>query len=43
MERGWLKAESLIDCSVDLEFIADLNDMIDISDENSRLMQEASK
>lgn len=38
-----MKAESLIDGSVDLAFIADLNDALDVSDENDRRMQEALK
>jgi hypothetical protein len=32
--RGMLKAESLIDGSVDLEFIALLNEVIDVEQEN---------
>lgn len=36
--RGWLKAESLIDGAVDLAFVADLNDAIDVMDENDRRM-----
>jgi len=32
--RGMLKAESLIDGSVDLEFIALLNEAIDVEQEN---------
>lgn len=43
--RGMLKAESLLDGSVDLSFIAILNEAIDVEAENSMRFQrfEASK
>ena len=34
--RGVLKAESLVDGSVDLAFIVVLNDALDVEDENNR-------
>lgn len=34
--RKLLHAESLIDGSVDLDFIADLNDVLDVEEENTR-------
>jgi hypothetical protein len=39
--RGMLKAESLLDGSVDLAFIADLNDALDAQEENERRYNEA--
>jgi hypothetical protein len=41
--RGLLKAESLLDPEVRLEFIADLNDAIDVQDENDWRVEEALK
>ncbi|WP_374572787.1 hypothetical protein [Phenylobacterium sp.] len=41
--RGVLRAESLIDGSVDLEFIATLNQALDVQDENERRIAEAAK
>jgi hypothetical protein len=35
--RGMLKAESLLDCTVDMEFIALLNEAIDVEQENMTL------
>lgn len=37
VDRGWIRAESLIDGSVDLEFVATLNDAIDVRDYNEYL------
>jgi hypothetical protein len=39
--RGLLRAESLIDGSVDLAYVADLNDAIDVQDENQRRINAA--
>jgi hypothetical protein len=41
--RGLMKAESLLDPGIDLTFIADLNDAIDVQDENDYRLAEASK
>jgi hypothetical protein len=38
-----MKAESLLDPGIDLTFIADLNDAIDVQDENDYRLAEASK
>lgn len=38
---GWLKAESLIDGSIDLEYILELNDAIDVKAENDMRYQDA--
>ncbi|MDB5444972.1 MAG: hypothetical protein JWQ97_3938 [Phenylobacterium sp.] len=43
MIRGKLDPKSLIDGSVDLAFIADLNDALDVADENDRRIEEASR
>jgi hypothetical protein len=40
--RGLIKYESLIDCTLDLNDIALLNDALDVQDENERRYQEAS-
>lgn len=39
--RGVLRGESLIDPNVRLEFIADLNDALDVQDENDWRVSEA--
>jgi hypothetical protein len=41
--RGMLKAESLLDPSVKLEFIADCNNALDVQDENDFRFGEAVK
>jgi hypothetical protein len=41
VERGWLRAESLVDGTVDLPYVALLNDAIAVSDENRRRAREA--
>lgn len=38
--RGMLKAESLLDGSVDLDFIAILNEALDVEAENSYRLQQ---
>lgn len=40
---GMLKAESLVDCTVDLAFVALLNDAITVKDENQRRVDAAHK
>lgn len=37
--RGVLKAESLVGTEIDLEFIATLNEALDVHDENTRRLQ----
>lgn len=39
--RGCLKAESLIDGTVDLAFVALLNEALDVQDENEARFKEA--
>lgn len=41
--RGLIKGESLIDGSVDLEFVAVLNEAIDVEDENRARFERANK
>ena len=41
--RGCLKAESLVDGSVDLEYVALINDALDVQDENEARFREATK
>lgn len=41
--RGLLRAESLLDPEVRLEFIAELNDALDIQDENDWRVADATK
>lgn len=41
--RGVLRAESLLDPAVRLEFIAELNDALDVQDENDWRVHEANK
>jgi hypothetical protein len=41
--RGMLKAESLLDPSVKLEFIWDCNNALDAQDENDFRLNEATK
>jgi len=41
--RGYLKAESLLDYSVDLEFVMLLNEAIDIEQENNRRADVAAR
>jgi hypothetical protein len=41
--RGLLKAESLLDPAIGLEFIAELNDALDVQDENDWRTNEALK
>lgn len=41
--RGLIKYESLLDGTLDLADVADLNDALDIADENQRRMDEASR
>jgi hypothetical protein len=38
--RGLLKAESLIDGTVDLELVATLNDAMDVEDHNLELLRK---
>lgn len=40
---GALKAESLVDGTVDLEFILEINDALDVQDENEQRMHDAVK
>ena len=42
MERGWLTADKLLDVSsgVDLAFLAELNDALDLCDENRLRLEE---
>lgn len=39
--RGWLKAESLIDGTVDLAYVALINEAIDVEQENQLRLQNA--
>lgn len=41
--RQLIRAESLLDGSVDLEYIALLNEAIDVEDENRRRFEKAVK
>lgn len=41
--RGMLKAESLLDGTVDLEFVALLNEAIDVEAENTHRIQQYDK
>jgi hypothetical protein len=41
--RGLIRAESLIDGTVDLAYIAILNDACDVEDENNRRAQDAAR
>lgn len=41
--RGLIKGESLIDGSVDLEFVSMLNEAIDVEDENRARFERANK
>lgn len=41
--RGLLKAESLLDTSVDLEFIALLNEAIDVEQENQARLRKGAQ
>lgn len=41
--RGMIKAETLLDPGVGLEFIADCNDALDVQDENDWRLNEALK
>ena len=41
--RGLLRAESLLDPDVRLEFIASLNDALDVQDENDWRVEDALK
>ena len=43
VDRGWCKYESLIDCTLDLGDIADINDAIAVRDENEARAQEAAE
>lgn len=43
MERGWLKAESLVDGTVTLDYVALLNDAITVVDENRRRLRPNGK
>lgn len=40
--RGLLRAESLIDGTVDLAYVAVLNDACDVEDENNRRARDAA-
>lgn len=41
--RGLLKAESLVDGSVDLEYVALLNEAIDVENENTHRRNKVEK
>lgn len=41
--RGLLKAESLLDTNIDLEFIALLNEAIDVEQENQARMRRVAQ
>lgn len=43
VSRGWLKAESLIDGTVDLAYVMLLNEAIDVEMENDRRYTVAQK
>lgn len=40
---GMMRAESLVDCSIDLAFVALLNDAINVKEENQRRVDVATK
>lgn len=41
VDRGWLSAESLVNGAIDLAFLAEVNEAIDVVEENERRVRDA--
>lgn len=43
VDAGWCKFESLLDCTLDLEHVAKMNDALDVKAENEKRARKAQE